>query len=412
MVARIFALALALVAIVPPVAAQRASGEAEREYRRGYQALEAGDCATALVHYRRSFELSPRPRTRFNIAVCEEELGSGADAWRSYHAFLELAEERDAAIVAKARARIAALRETLRGRIRIESSPPGAVVHVDGEGEARGRTPLTVALAPGPHTIRVALPDLVPVERTVEVVPDRTGTVAVALELPSTITVVADPEDATIEPEGGGAPAIGRYEAPAPPGRRGFAVRRAGYLPERIEVDVIAGRSHVAQVRLRPLPSRATLVVTAIAGARLRIDDGVPTATARSGRIELRSIEPGSHELVVELPGRAPWRDRIHLAPGERVAVALDVPRRSPRRRALGWGLGGVGAASVTAGGVVGVLALRDVAGSPADRDRGERRAWIADGLVVVGAVAAIAAWRLLQGRAPTATISRSAGAR
>jgi hypothetical protein len=80
--------------------------DAEREFKLGFRALRAGDCASALVHYQRSYELVPRPRTLFNMAVCQEERGQDQEAWDSYHAFLEAAEGRDAEIVEKAKARL------------------------------------------------------------------------------------------------------------------------------------------------------------------------------------------------------------------------------------------------------------------------------------------------------------------
>jgi hypothetical protein len=365
------------VAHVAPAAAQRAADEAEREYRLGYEALEAGDCSTALVHYRRSLELKPRPRTLFNIAACEEELGLEADAWRSYHAFLDLAEARDSKIVVKAKARIAALRAILRGKLTVETSPAGASVLVDDERRSRGVTPLTLSLEPGVHTIRVTMQDATPAERVVTIVPDEVASLSVALELPSTITVITEPDDATIEPAGGGAAATGRYEAAVAPGRHVLTVRRDGYLPEQLEIDAVAGRSHVERVRLRPLPSLATNVVAG--------------------------------EIVVTGAGRTAWRDQLRLSPGDVVTVELDAARSSPRRRALAWGLGGLGVASIAGGSVVGALALRDVTSPvPEEHDRGKRRALLADGLIVVGAVAVIAAWRWLRRDTRSVAITRT----
>lgn len=322
-------LVVALVAwgaVSMPASAQRAADEAQREYRLGYKALQAGNCAEALVHYRRSFELTPRPRTMFNMAACEEELGLSADAWRSYHAFLDLAEARDAEIVIKAKARIAALRGALRGKVTVESSPPGASVLVDGEREARGVTPLTLALEPGTHTIRLTMSNAAPTERTVEVNPDEVETLAVTLATSSAITV-ADPRAPSID---GGEADLGDP------------------VPRRRE-----------RVRLPPPSSIAT------------------TRAARS--------------------------------PGEVVTVDLDAPRVSRGRRALGWGLGGLGVVGIAGGSVVGVLALRDVASPlPDEHDRGKRRALVADGLFVVSAVAVVAAWRLLRGRSPSVAITRT----
>jgi hypothetical protein len=172
------------------VGAQREDDEARREYQRGYKALAQGDCTQALVHYRRSLELSPRPRTLFNIAVCEESLGHRSEAWRGYRAFLQIAEERDASIALEANARIAALTAELRGTVTIESSPPGASVRVDDEREARGTTPITLSLEPGTHSIRVTLPDAVPAERSVDVIPEELTVLTIALEPPP---VAVDP---------------------------------------------------------------------------------------------------------------------------------------------------------------------------------------------------------------------------
>lgn len=185
---------VALVAVLvacAAVASAQPADEAEREYQLGYAALQAGDCAEALVHYHRSFDATPRPRTLFNMAACQEELGLQADAWHNYRAFLELAEARDAKIVVKAEARVAALREVLRGNVTIETTPAGASVQLDGDPAARGVTPLTLALAPGTHTILISIADAAPVERTIEVAPDETELVAVTLAVS---VAIAPPE--------------------------------------------------------------------------------------------------------------------------------------------------------------------------------------------------------------------------
>jgi hypothetical protein len=327
------------------VAAQRADDEAKREYQIGYRALQRGDCTEALVHYRRSLELSPRPRTLFNIAVCEETLGRKSEAWRSYRAFLQIAEERDASIVDAANARIAALTAELRGTVTIESSPPGASVRVDDERQTRGTTPITLSLEPGTHAIRVTLSAAAPVERTVDVVPGELTMLSVSLELPSSSTDDAAPPGATDS------------DAPHP------------------SVSI----------------------------------DGAETPVTRTSTTAVSvPVSSGTHEIVVTAPGGLVWRHTLELAADERLTVELTSARPSSRRRMVAWGLGGLGAAGIAGGAVCGVLALRDVTdASGGDHDRGKRRALAADGLIAVGTVAVIAAWRLLRQRSPSVTISR-----
>lgn len=268
--------------------------KAEAEYRLGYQALSDGDCETALVHYARSLELARRPRTLFNIGVCQETLGHDDDAWVSFHAFLDLAEERDLAIVSKARKRIEALRERLRGTVTTRSDPPGASIHVDDEPEPRATTPATLSLRPGSHVLRFTIDGHVAAEHVVEIHPGRTDVVDVTLH-----------------------------------------------------------------------PSQPTIVP----------------------------------EARVALPARASSENDVHASRDE--VVALDVtppPERSTARVAAGWAAAALGTIGIGAGLTVGVFALRDAAVADVDTQaRGESRAWLADGLVAVGAVAVVAAWRLLR---------------
>ncbi len=75
----------------------------------------------------------------------------------------------------------------------------------------------------------------------------------------------------------------------------------------------------------------------------------------------------------------------------------MSAPRRSRAQQAVFWGLLGGAVGSLAAGTLLGALALGDEAAyrrgaSPDLRDRGERRALAADGLLVgAGALAASA---------------------
>lgn len=398
-----------VVGAVPAAKAQSAEAVAEREFRLGYRALQAGKCSEALVHYRRSLELAQRSRTLFNIATCEEDLGQPALAWRDYHAFLRLAEDRDAAIVVEARTRIEVLRKRLRGQVSLESSPAGASVMVDGERQARGETPVTLSLEPGRHVLRVSMPGTVAVERIVEVVPDDQISLHVELALPSLISIRTDPADAIIEPRKGGAPAIGHFEVSVSPGRHAFVVRRDRYQSEQVEIDAIAGRTHDVRINLRPAPTGATLVVTGAAGATITID-GKPTKLSNVG--EWRALSLGSHEVAIEHRGRTVWRRDVQLSPGEIVGLDVELlPPPSRTRRALSWGAAGLGVASIGAGGVLGTLALRDVTSSSSEPHvRGKTRALVADGLFVAGAAALVVAWRLMRREPASVQIRREKG--
>jgi hypothetical protein len=202
-----------VVALVHTARAEGPETAAEQEFRLGYRALQAGNCVDALAHYRRSLELVQRPRTLFNIATCEEELGQHAAALRDYQAFLDGAESRDASIVVEARARMEALRRAVENR---SVEPPRS--------------------------------------------------------LPSTIVSLTDPQDAMIEPASDGAPAIGHLDMTVEPGRHAFEIHRDGYRSEHVAIDAQPGRAHELRVNLRPQPIDARLVITGRADASVAID--------------------------------------------------------------------------------------------------------------------------------------------
>jgi hypothetical protein len=376
---------------------------AEREFQAGYRALQAGDCETALVHYQRSYELAPRPRTMFNLAVCQEQLGQGGLAWRSYQEFLRIAEARDAEIAARARTRLATLQARLRGQAYIDSSPSGAAVYLDDEPQPRGTTPLALTAAPGTHRLRIAPSNAPAVVRTLEIVPDGIATLSLELATPASVTIEVEPAAATIRPAAGGAPASGRFHADVTSGPHRFTVTHPGYVAREVVIDAQPGREHTERIVLRRLDAPARVRVVAAPDATVRLD-GADLS------LRMREVAGGVHEIAVERAGHVGYRGELAVEDGEDVTLTVELPRRSSRT--LTWGLTGGGSAALVGGTVLGVLALRDVT-SPdlADHDRGKRRALVADGLFVTGVVALIVAKRIASRRAPRVTITRREGA-
>jgi hypothetical protein len=404
-----------VLASATPARAQGDTRAAKRAYELGYKALQAGKYGEALVHYQRSYRLVPRPRTLFNVAVCQEKLSKGVDAWRSYHAFLRAAQPRDASIAAQARDRIAVLRRTLRGTLSITSNPSGAVVRLDGKRMSRGRTPLTLLVRPGKRLVRVSMTGARPAERTVTVEPEKTTSIMVPLALASAITIRAEPRDAVIKRKGQDAEARGTYDARVRPGTYEFTIRRRGYLTERLRIKALAGRTYEQRVQLKRNQTGGTFVLVGAGGATVTLDgssQGLGVAGNTRQRFELNRVAAGEHELRVERTGYVPWMGNLHLSPGERVEVDLSLAKHPTRRaRWLRWGGIGLGVAGLSLGTVFGVQALRDVASDSSSRhERGKTRAVIADGLFVAGVAGLITAWRLSKRSSSSAKIRRAYG--
>jgi hypothetical protein len=398
----ILIMSLILVFEMHTARAQGAEAAAEQEFRLGFRALQAGNCVVALDHYRRSLELAQRPRTLFNIATCEEELGQHAAAWRNYQAFLKMAESRDASIAVEARARLEVLRKRLRGQVAIDSTPSGAAVTVDGERQPRGETPIVLSLEPGRHVVKMSMASAPSVERVVEIAPEEQSTLRVELAVQATISIRTDPSDAIIERANDGSPSIGRLDVTVAPGRHSFVIHRDGYRSEHIEIDALPRRVHEMRVNLRPQPKDATLVIVGDTDATVVID-GKPTLR------DLRSITVGEHDVEIARRGQVVWRRGVQFSPGE--IVSLDLSQGATRSRTLGWCIGGFGAASIVTGGVVGALGLRDVRDENLElHDRGKTRALVADGMVIVGAAALVVAWRLIRAEHVGVEIRRESG--
>jgi len=140
--------------------------------------------------------------------------------------------------------------EASDGLIRVESSPPGATVTVDGQFE--GQSPVEVRVEPGDdHLVELALSGHRPARRTVAVGPEGTEEVAVTLEpMLGEVRFEATPEDAELLVDGiSRGPANQRIELVAVPHR--IEIRREGYETFRGEVNPQPGIAESIRVELK-----------------------------------------------------------------------------------------------------------------------------------------------------------------
>ena len=148
----LIALACAGALLIAGVArADNTADEADIAFTLGNQALVKRDYEKALSWYFLSNRLVPNRNVLFNIARCFEALNRFDEAFRYYFELTGagLAAD-DAREVKHALARLTPKVALLT----VISEPPGADVYVDREDlGSRGRTPLTLAVSPGAHTV-------------------------------------------------------------------------------------------------------------------------------------------------------------------------------------------------------------------------------------------------------------------
>ena len=149
---------LALIAIVglPRPASADNAAEARALFDAAKASAKAGDCATAVPKFAKSYQLDPKPGTLRNLGYCEEQLGRIASAWRHFREVIEkfpasnhveYARERTAAL----EARVPKLTIRLAGGAR-----DGITITLDGESVPQADVGKALAVDPGEHEIAVS----------------------------------------------------------------------------------------------------------------------------------------------------------------------------------------------------------------------------------------------------------------
>ncbi len=261
---RTLALSLALVAALPAWADNTAD-EADVAFELGNRAYARRDYDGALASYFLSYRLVPNRNVLFNIARCYEAVDRFDEAYRYWNdlfvdASLPDADRRD---VKQALIRLAP-RVAL---VSLSSTPPGAELYIDRKDlGSRGRTPQTIAVAPGAHTLLLELPGHKLGTVKVTAARGRDAKQSVTLErIVGRVRITGSPAGAVIRETADGE-ALGQVptEVAFPPGQRLLVVQAPGFLPQQLLVDVKAEETITAKVTLSEKPkATGKVVVTA-----------------------------------------------------------------------------------------------------------------------------------------------------
>jgi tetratricopeptide (TPR) repeat protein len=142
--------------------------EAQVQFEQGVSAYEDGRYRDAVDRFKEADRLAPSPLLSFNIAKVYERMQDPKSALAAYREYLRRLPDADNRL--ETSQRIAELELTLQKQgiqqVTIVTSPPGATVLIDDT--ARGVTPWTGELAPGPHHLVVRLPEHTDATRTFE----------------------------------------------------------------------------------------------------------------------------------------------------------------------------------------------------------------------------------------------------
>lgn len=175
-------------------AAKPGTNDAKTHYLAGEAKFKTADYAGALADFQAADAIKGTPQAARFIGLCQDKLGHYPEALAAYDRFLadvppKLAKEGD-----EIKAREAEIK-ALPGKIHAESTPPGAVVQLDGKnvGSASG-TPTDFEAAPGHHSLHFASEGRLPVDKDIDVAFASKQDVNVTLDaVPAPVAVVAPP---------------------------------------------------------------------------------------------------------------------------------------------------------------------------------------------------------------------------
>ncbi len=324
---RTFVLAVMLLAAA--AFADNTADEADVAFELGNRAYAKRDYDGALASYFLSYRLVPNRNVLFNIARCYEALDRNDEAYRYWNdlAVDESFHERDKQDV---RAALTRLRPKV-ALVTLTSTPPGAELFLDRKDlGSRGKTPLTIAVPPGPHTLLLELEGHRAANVKLTAARGREAKQQVELSrVVGTVQLKGTPEGAVIRASADGAE-LGRLPATIelPPGQRVLLVQSPGFLTQQVLVDVKGDLTTTAEVTLAE-QAKATgkIVVTSNRDASLVRVDGrdygfTPTVL---------TLPIGDYEVEVTNEDVTPQVQRVTVVEDTETRVTAELRYAPPR---------------------------------------------------------------------------------
>lgn len=329
-------LALFLLAVARPALANNTADEADVAFELGNEAYAKGDYNEALRSYFTSYRLVPNRNVLFNIARCYEAQNRFNEAYRYYNDLL--AEDLPDDDASEVRRSLERLRPKV-ALVRVTTSPEGAEVYIDRTDlGSRGRSPQTLALAPGRHKVMVKKEGYRPTEATVQLT--RGKAVAQSFELTlitGTVELSGTPAGAEVRtsPEGEVAAQV-PGKLTLTPGQHVLHVRAPGHAPAQLVVEVPADDTVKVPVALgvQAKPTGRLIVTANRENASVRVD-GQPAGFTPT----VVTLTEGDHILEVESPEVRPLRQAVKVVADQEIKVYAELRYAPPPVRAASKGL-------------------------------------------------------------------------
>ncbi len=224
--------------------------------------------------------------------------------------------------------------------LEVTSTPEGASVHLDdASSPSIGTTPVNEGITPGKHTIYLKMAGYKPFNAAVEA---KQGTpVQVSAQLKLGLRVTSVPPGATVMVDGQAVSGSTPLDLELPAGKHTIVINLSGFKAFSREVMITPGTDTALDATLEG--GLLTMRVN-VEGAKVKVGD-IDLGTAP---LEQAQVPLGSHEVVIEHPGRRTWKHPLVFDDAE--LVQADVQLAGPSWPI--WVAGGATLAGVVMTGV------------------------------------------------------------
>lgn len=227
------------------------------------------------------------------------------------------------------------------GQLTVDSTPQGALVRLDGQGDATWVTPLALSnLQPGPHSISVSKAGYGTDTRTVNIASGSKGTTTIHLTQSSaTLIVKSNPAGANIFVDGHDVGTKTPAQVSVNKGQHEVLVRMTGYLDETMNAQFALGQSYNFSPSLRPMGNadsiRTVGKMSKLFGGKAGKEQGTVSihTTPKGAQIAVNqhmveknspvdvALDPGNYVIDITLNGYAPVHKVVTATTGGKVVI-------------------------------------------------------------------------------------------
>ncbi|MCA9672868.1 MAG: PEGA domain-containing protein [Myxococcales bacterium] len=316
--------------------------------KKGNKLFTAGRYGEAFEVFKQGHSKKPSPVFLRSMALCQLKRQKHEEALKLYNEYISrYSTAKDIETIKSTAKRLATIAST---KIEIKSTPPGAKVFVDVEARGSlGVTPTTVTVEPGTHTVLLKASSYRLTTRTIDIKAGGKITLDVPLEVG--LSLQSDPPGAEVRIDDPKGKPIGKTpltpdNAGIPPGKHTVFVDSPGFITYKEQVDVPTGKAYAMSRAVLKLGLKIT---SSPPGALVKVDNKDVGKTP----VDV-PVSPGSHDVVLELPGITTAKRTVQAAAGqssvvhEKFKVGLLSMRTGPKGATVKVGPRDLGAAPLS----------------------------------------------------------------